>query len=116
MNISSSGKAIVFDLKKMERRKNTISATIGTYEGKDQNGDPKYSNWRAYFVGEAYKKAFDLHEKDKIILSDAKIENNYDYENEVQYVYVTIFNFKPDEDEESGIEEETTSECKEESI
>ena len=54
-------KATVFEAKKEENRKNTVTANISTYEGKDQDGNNQYCSWRARFVrtrtGLLYQKA-----------------------------------------------------------
>lgn len=94
MNISSKQEARVFDVKKAENRKNTVLARISTYEGKTKDEKAKYSSWNTSFVGDAYDKATELENKDKIILTNAKVENNYDKEKEKLYLSVTIFDFE----------------------
>lgn len=92
--------AMVFDPKKSENRKKTVEANISTYEGTDQNDNPRYSSWRAYFVGDSYKEALNLENKTRIKILEGKIENNYNKEDKKLYVTVTIFDFvaEPKED------------------
>lgn len=90
--------ANVFEVKRDEKRKNTIIANISTYEGKDQNNKSQYCSWRARFVGDAYEKALGLKDKDRIIITKGKVENNYNKEKEKLYVIVTIFDFDIDDD------------------
>lgn len=96
MNIGEN-KATVFEPKKDENRKNTVRATISTHEGEDTNGESRYSSWYARFVGDAYKKALKLKNKDRIDITSAKIENNYNKDTEKLYVTVTVFDFDIDE-------------------
>ena len=93
-------KGTVFDVKEAEGRKNTVQATMSTYEGKDQHDKPRYCSWRTYFVGNAFEKALTLKDKDKILITSAKVENNYDKKNEKLYVKVTVFDFELEENEE----------------
>ena len=89
--------AMVFDPKKSENRKKTVEATISTYEGTDENDNPRYSSWRAYFVGDAYKPALELDNKTRILITQGKIENNYNKETKKLFVTVTIFDFAAEE-------------------
>lgn len=91
-------KATVFDAKKEAKRKNTVIANISTYEGKDQNGNNRYCAWKARFVGDAYEPALNLVDKDRIVITIGKIENNYNKEQEKLYVVVTVFEFEMDDD------------------
>lgn len=91
-------KANVFEVKRDEKRKNTIIANISTYEGKDQNDKNQYCSWRARFVSDAYEKALGLKDKDRIIITKGKVENNYNKEQERLYVHVTIFDFDMDDE------------------
>lgn len=86
-------KATVFDAKKAEKRKNTVVANLSTLEGKDQDDKNKYCSWRTFFVGNAYEKALVLEDKDRIFVTEAKIENFYNKEQEKNYVQVTVFDF-----------------------
>lgn len=99
MRISKNQEARVFSIKEAEHRKNTIRANISTYEGKTQDDKSKYSSWNTYFVGEAYEKAKELEDKDKIILTKAKVENNYDKSKEQLYLTLTVFDFEKKEDD-----------------
>lgn len=99
MKISKNQEARVFSIKEAENRKNTIRANISTYEGKTQDDKAKYSSWNTYFVGEAYEKAKELEDKEKIILTKAKIENNYDKKKEQLYLTLTVFDFEKKEDD-----------------
>lgn len=90
--------ATVFDVKRDEKRKNTVTANISTYEGKDQEDNKRYCAWKARFVGEAFERALGLENKDRIVITKGKIENNYNKEQERLYVIVTIFEFEMDEE------------------
>lgn len=101
MKIGATQEARVFGVKEAENRKNTMWATISTYEGKAQDEKAKYASWNASFVGDAYTKAKILTEKSKIILTNAKIDNFYDKEKERLYVNVIVFDFETEaEDKE----------------
>ena len=99
MNIKKMEKVRVFELKENDKRKNTVSANISSYEGKSVEGDPLYSSWNANFVGDAYGKAKDLKEGQLIYLIRSKIENNYNKEQKKLYVNVTVFDFEASEGE-----------------
>ncbi len=86
-------KVTVFDPEVLENRKNTVLANLSSYEGKDNEGNAKYSSWRSYFVGKAFEKAKDLQSKMTIELKEAKIENHYDKEKKTLYVNLTVFDF-----------------------
>lgn len=93
----AKNKATVFNPVKDENRKNTVRATIGTYEGEDQNGEARYSNWSARFVNKAFEKALGLNDKASISITDSKIERFYDKEKDTAYVNVIIFDFDIEE-------------------
>ena len=93
MKIDKGQKARVYNAAVNEKRKNTVSANLSTYEGKDKDDNAVYSLWRTNFVGAAFEKAKMLSSKDEIILTDAKIENSYNKQNEKSYVYLTVFDF-----------------------
>lgn len=94
MQISNRETATVFNITEAENRKNTIKANLSTYEGKDKEDKPIYSSWRTNFVGKAYEKAKDLKEKDKILLINAKVENDYNKEQDKVYILLTVFDFE----------------------
>lgn len=94
MNIDKEQIATVFNIEESKKRKNTYFANISTYEGKDLNGNVVYSSWRTQFVHNAYEKAAQLKDKDKIKLTNAKVENNYIKEKEKLYDTVTVFDFE----------------------
>ncbi|NCE98099.1 hypothetical protein [Emergencia sp. 1XD21-10] len=95
-------KATVFDAKIEENRKDTVIATISTFEGKDKDGNNRYCSWRARFVGDAYENALNLVDKDRIIITSGKVENNYIKKTKRLYVNVTIFDFEEDAEFESA--------------
>ena len=95
----------VFDVKKSEKMKNTARANLGSYEGKDADGNAKFSSWHARFVGEAYKKAAKLKGKERISLINAKVESSYNKEEKKSYVTVTVFDFGPAPAKEEKTEE-----------
>lgn len=94
MNIKETTEAMVFTPRFNENRKNTITAVISTYEGKDKNGKSSYCSWYTHFVGNAYQKATSLQDKDKIVILSANIENQYNKEQEKTYITLTIFDFE----------------------
>lgn len=94
----------VFDLDIAENRKNTVVANISSFEGRDQDDNPRYSAWRTYFVGDAYGKALKLKNNSKGVLikiTQAKVENNYNKATEKLYLTVTIFDFEIEPEDES---------------
>lgn len=97
MNIQNGEKARVFGIKENGKRKNTMNVSLSTYEGKNKDDEPIYASWLAFFVGNAYEKAKELEEKDKIILTNAKISNFYNKETKNSYYDVTVFDFELDE-------------------
>lgn len=100
MNLSTNV-VRVFQPEKAENRKKTVVANISSYEGRDQDDNPRYSSWRAFFVGDAYKDALDLENNTLIKMTNAKIENNYNKEQEKLYVSVTIFKFELEPEDDS---------------
>lgn len=110
MFISKTTNGKVFNPEKVDYRKNTVKAIVSTYEGKNQNGERLYSNWRAFFVGDAYKKALTLKSNEKITLLKAKVDNFYSKEEDTNYVSLTVFDFEKEneieEDEEEDEEED----------
>lgn len=93
MDIVNVQQATVFQPQEAEKRKNTWMANLSTFEGY-KDGKNVYCSWRTFFVSDAYEKAKSLKNKDRIILTDAKIENNYDKEKEKLYVTLTVFDFE----------------------
>lgn len=94
LNIDNRTGAWVRNLQEDSWRKNTMFAFLSTYEGKDQEGESRYSDWRTHFVGEAYGKAKRLSNNDKIILRKAKVECTGNKEKKDEYVTVTVFDFE----------------------
>ena len=92
--------AMVFEPKKSETRKKTVECRLSTYEGTDQNDNPRYSTWWCDFVGTAYKDALDLESKDRIRIMEGKVENIYDKESGKSYLRVKIFDFYKDDKQE----------------
>ena len=92
MDISNTQEVKVFDLELNQKRKNTYTGKVSSFEGKDNDGDNKYSSWFANFVGDAFEKAANL--KDTITLLRAKIENQYNKDSKMRYVTITIFDFE----------------------
>lgn len=95
MDIMTGTLANVFDVAKSEKMKNTATGRISTYEGKDMDGNAKFSSWNARFVGDAYKKAAKLKDKERIQILKGKVENRYDKEAKKTYITVTVFDFGP---------------------
>ena len=70
-----------------------IRAKVSSYEGKTKDDEAKYSSWFANFVGKAFKPARKLNKGDRIMLTNAKIENFYNSKTEKGYTNITIFEF-----------------------
>ena len=70
-----------------------VQANITCYEGEDQNGNPKYSNWSGRFVGDAYKKAQELEDGQKIGIFAGSVSTYYDKDKKKLYANLTIFDF-----------------------
>ena len=87
-------RATVFEPRETSKRKNTIIANISTYEGKDQDDNPRYCSWTTSFVGECFSLAQKLKNRDRIIIKRGKVENQYNKEQDKLYVNVTIFEFE----------------------
>lgn len=96
MDISNKQSAMVYDLALSEKKKNTYVANLSTFEGYDEvNGEKKarYASWHTNFVGKAFEKAAKLNGKEKILLLNAKVDNNYNKETGKLYVTLTVFDF-----------------------
>ena len=96
----------VFDLDIAENRKNTVVANSSSFEGRDLDDNPRYSTWRTYFVGNAYKKALNLENKKSgnlLKLTEAKIENNYNKKTGKLYVTLTVFDFELEAEDDSKV-------------
>lgn len=92
MNIKNI-KATVFEPRISSKLKNTVLANISTYEGSDQEGNPRYSSWNCKFVGGGFELAKTLKDRNKILIKRGKVENIYNKEQEKLYVNVTVFEF-----------------------
>lgn len=92
MNIKNV-KATVFEPRISNKMKNTVLADIYTYEGNDQDGNPKFSSWNCKFVGSGFELAKTLKDRNKIVIKKGKVENVYNKEQEKLYVNVTVFDF-----------------------
>lgn len=88
LNIKNS-RGTVFQVEVKEKQ---VQCNLST--GK-KNQDDTYTNmtWRARFVGNAFEKAKELQDKDRIEIINGAVENTYDKENEKLYVNVVIFDF-----------------------
>lgn len=95
MDISVEQVVRVFDLKLNKKRKNIFSGFITSYEGQDNNDNPKFCSWYCNFVGKAFYKAKKLEQAQEIILLRAKIDNSYNRDTDKFYVNVTVYDFKP---------------------
>lgn len=103
MKIDKTQVARVWDVEVDKDGKKIVRAKLSTYEGKDYDGNPKYSSWLARFVGDCFKNAKHLEDKDLITLEAAKIESSYDKETKKNYTGVTVFDFvmyEPEDEEE----------------
>ncbi|MDY2960026.1 MAG: hypothetical protein SOR72_04430 [Hornefia sp.] len=93
MKIQCGERGTVFNLEVNQRRKNTITGNVSTYEGKNQNNKAVYSSWQANFVGKAFEAAKELTNKDKIVILSANLTNSYSREKNRDYTTLTIFEF-----------------------
>lgn len=93
MNIEKNTTVMVFSPRINEKRKNTVTAQVSSFEGKDKYGKSKYCYWYTHFVGDAYEKAKLLKEKDIIVINNANVENAYSRETGKTYVTLAVFNF-----------------------
>ena len=99
LQLKEGQRVTVWEPHEATKIKNTIEANISSAK-KDQVDNWKYYSWNDKFVGQAYKKAADLAEKDRIELKEAAIENYYNKEKQKLYVTVVIFDFEKVEKEE----------------
>lgn len=81
----------VFQVQKEEKY---VDANLSTSERKE-DGTWRNSQWNARFVGNAFPKAQELTDKDRIALTSFKLENVYDKEKKQSYTNVIIFDFVP---------------------
>ena len=79
----------VFQVQKEEKY---VDANLSTSE-KIADDKWKNSQWNARFIGNAFAKAQELSDKDRIALTSFKIENIYDKEKKQSYTNVIIFDF-----------------------
>lgn len=94
MMIRSNQQAVVINPKILPRKRKTAFAMISTFEGISPTDEPMYSIWRTFFIKDAYQKAVKLKDKDKIILTNAKVENNYDCVKGKLYISLIVFDFE----------------------
>lgn len=110
MKIQCGEKGTVFNLEVNQRRKNTITGNVSTYEGKNQNDKAIYASWHANFVGKAFETAKELTNKDRIVILSANLTNSYSREKNRDYTTLTIFEFikleDKSEDKENTMENE----------
>lgn len=83
-----------------EKKENIITGFLSTYEGKKVDGEAKWHSWYTRFVGKAVKPASKLKSGDKIVLTNAKVENSYNKKKKEAFVSVTVFDFELPEDED----------------
>lgn len=93
LQLKEKQKVSVFQPRKSEMIKSTVEATISSSR-KKQDQDYEYFSWNAKFVGMAYQKALELQDKDRIMLTEAAVENYYNKEKRKLYVSVIIFDFE----------------------
>ena len=97
MDIDRKARARVFSPEMVGK---VAKASLSTYEGKDQEGNAKWSSWWARFVGSKAKKASRMEDGTQIVLKKAKIENVYDKKAKKAYYTVTVFDWDYYQDEE----------------
>lgn len=93
LQLKEGQKVSVFQPKESEVIKNTVEATISSSRKKGDS-DYIYFSWNAKFVGKAYEMALRLHDKDRITIKEAAVENYYNKERKKLYVSVVIFEFE----------------------
>lgn len=103
MNIEKGTRVNVFS---PEMNGKICRGTISTYEGKDQDGEARWSSWFARFVGKKAKKASKLEDGSRIVIENGKIENTYDKKAKKAWYTVTIFDWKVYDPEEEDEDEE----------
>lgn len=95
MNLMNT-KAHVFQLELSEKKRNTMTAVISTYEGKREvNGEETniYNSWFTDFVGLAFEKAQFLKDEDWIEITNAKVNSYYSKEKRVPTVKLQFLIF-----------------------
>ena len=82
----------VFQVQKEDKY---VDANLSTYERIEENGEVKYKNssWSTRFVGNAFTKAKELSDKDKIALTSFKMENVFVPEKKQSYLRIIVFDF-----------------------
>ncbi len=104
MKIAEGQKIKIYRIKENEHKKNCITALGSSYAGKNKNGENVYSYWQVDFVGEAFLKLGKLMKEEEnktIILMNANIEHIYNKEKEKNYLNLTCFEFKDEQDFEA---------------
>lgn len=84
--------------KELNANDKSVTKLASSYEGKDQNDKAIYSQWVTRFVGTALKLGKKLDEKDRIIVTNGKVENQYDKSKGYSTAVITVFEFKMDKE------------------
>jgi len=96
---------------KVEKKENYTAFNISTSD-KQKDNTYKNSNWNCRAVGKA--KDIDVNANDRIIITQAKIENIYDKEKNKSWLNIIVFDFEVDANtqqqgftalEQEGVEE-----------
>ena len=83
----------IFDVVEEEKY---VKANFSTAERDTrEEGKYNYMSWHARFVGKAFEKAKELQDKDRIMVTSAKLTNRYDKEEHKLYVTLVVFDFEP---------------------
>lgn len=96
MNIEKGQKIRLFDVKEGK----AYARSVSTYEGKDKDGNAKYSNWYCIFREKAKAVVENLAVQDIVVLDNAKIESYYNKEKKEAFVSIVVFECHKDEGEE----------------
>ena len=85
----------VFQVQKEEKY---VDANFSTSEKNVENGVTSYKNssWPARFVGDAFAKAQELSDKDRIAITSFKLENVFVKEKGQSYLRMIVFDFVSD--------------------
>ena len=91
--------ARVWRIEEKKNKSNDSTRLVGRISTSetDQNGEKRYSNWNATFVGRAREVAKDFKEGDFIVIKKCKITNTtYEKDGEkYSWLDVTIFDVEP---------------------
>lgn len=85
-----------------EDKRNYVQARLSSSRKDKRNNTWVNSNWFARFVGDCARRAADLEERDKIIITNGTVENVYDKEKNRTWLNVTVFDFELNQSRQSN--------------